>query len=402
MKELSYLAAAIAPSATMEIDTRFKRMRAEGVDVIGFGAGEPDFSTPQEIKNAGVAAIWEDFTRYTAASGTLELREAVCRRLETDLGLAYLPEQVVVSSGAKHMVYLALRTLINPGDEVILPAPYWVSYLELIKMVGGVPVVVSAGEEENFKLSPEKLAGAVTPKTKALILNNPCNPTGMVYRREELEGLAAVCQENEIYVLDDEIYACLVYDGREYVSLASLSEKMKELTILINGVSKAYAMTGWRIGYACADGRIAKAMASYVSHSTGSPCAISQKAALAALSGPQDEVERMRRAFEKRRDVMVAGMNAIPGVSCLKPEGAFYAMMNLRELLGRTLYGERVDTAAQFASLLLEKGLVATVPGESFGAPGFLRWSYTASLEDVEEGLRRLERFLAQGLEKRN
>ena len=396
MKELSRIASAIQPSATMAIDSLFKQMKAEGVDVIGFGAGEPDFNTPDEIKAAGAAAIEQNFTRYTPAAGTVELRQAVCDRMKADCGLIYKPSQIVAASGAKHAVYLALRALVNPGDEVILPAPYWVSYIELIQMMGGVPVVVTATEEEHFKLTAEKLAAAITPKTKALILNNPSNPTGMMYGREELQAIAGLCVKNEIYVVDDEIYYGLVYDGREFVSLASLGEEIQDLTVLVNGVSKSYAMTGWRIGYACANDRIAKIMANYVSHSTGSPCAISQKASVEALTGSQAKIETMRQAFEARRNAMVEGMNAIPGVSCLKPEGAFYVMMNLKDILGRTLHGVKIESAEDFAALFLKKGLVAVVPGTSFGAPGFVRWSYACSMDNIKEGLARLAKFLTE------
>ena len=257
MKELSRIAEAVQASTTMAIDAMFKQMKADGIDVIGFGAGEPDFDTPDAIKEAGIAAIQNNVTRYTPAAGTVELRQAVCDRMKADYGLDYKPAQVVVSSGAKHLVYLALRAIVNPGDEVILPAPYWVSYIELIKMVGGVPVVVTATEAEHFKLTADKLEAAITDKTKAIILNNPSNPTGMMYSREELEALEAVCAKADLYVISDEIYACLVYDGREFTSFASLSDDAKERTILINGVSKAYAMTGWRIGYACANAKIA-------------------------------------------------------------------------------------------------------------------------------------------------
>ena len=396
MKELSRIATEVRASTTMAIDAMFKQMKADGIDVIGFGAGEPDFNTPDEIKAAGIAAIEQNATRYTPAAGTVELRQAVCGRMKADYGLEYKPSQVVVSSGAKHLVYLALRALVNPGDEVILPAPYWVSYYELIKMVGGVPVVVTATEAEHFKLTAEKLSAAITPKTKAIMLNNPSNPTGMMYSREELEALAAVCTEADIYVISDEIYACLVYDGGEFTSFAALSEDAKERTILINGVSKAYAMTGWRIGYACANAKIAKIMANYVSHSTGSPVAISQKASAAALTGPQDEVEVMRQAFEERRNFIVKEMNAIPGVSCIMPEGAFYVMMNLNELIGRTIHGVEITDDDVFADAFLKYGLVAVVPGSGFGAPNFVRWSYATSMDNIREGLARLKKFLSE------
>ena len=396
MKELSTIAQAVRASTTMAIDAMFKQMKADGVDVIGFGAGEPDFDTPEFIKDAGIAAIQNNVTRYTPAAGTVELRQAVCDRMKADFGLDYKPAQVVVSSGAKHLVYLALRALVNPGDEVILPAPYWVSYIELIRMVGGVPVVVTATEAEHFKLTAEKLEKAITPMTKAIMLNNPSNPTGMMYSREELEALAAVCAKADLYVISDEIYACLVYDGRKFTSFASLSEDAKERTILINGVSKAYAMTGWRIGYACANEKIAKVMANYVSHSTGSPVAISQKASAAALSGPQDEVETMRQAFEERRNYIVERMNQISGVSCIMPEGAFYVMMNLEQLIGKTIHGVEITNDDVFADAFLKYGLVAVVPGSGFGAPNFVRWSYATSMDNIKEGLARLEKFLAE------
>ena len=396
MKELSTIAQAVRASTTMAIDAMFKQMKADGIDVIGFGAGEPDFNTPDFIKEAGIAAIRNTVTRYTPAAGTVELRQAVCDRMQADFGLSYKPAQVVVSSGAKHLVYLALRAIVNPGDEVILPAPYWVSYYELIKMVGGVPVEVTATEAEHFKLTAAKLEGAITEKTKAIILNNPSNPTGMMYGREELEALADVCRKADIYVISDEIYACLVYDGLKFTSFASLSEDARERTILINGVSKAYAMTGWRIGYACANEQIAKVMANYVSHSTGSPVAISQKASAAALTGPQDEVEVMRQAFEERRNFIVKEMNAIPGVSCIMPEGAFYVMMNLNELIGRTIHGVEITDDDVFADAFLKYGLVAVVPGSGFGAPNFVRWSYATSMDNIREGLARLKKFLSE------
>lgn len=394
MKELAQIASAVQVSSTMAIDALSKQMKADGVDVIGFGAGEPDFHTPDHIKAAADKAIAENVTRYTPASGTMELKEAICKRMKEDCGLAYKPSQVVVSSGAKHCVYIALRALIDPGDEVILPAPFWVSYLELIKMVGGKPVVVSAGEGAGFKITAEQLAAAITPKTKALILNNPCNPTGMAYSREELAAIAKVCVERDIYVVSDEIYYSLLYDGRQFVSMAALGSEMKERTILVNGVSKSYAMTGWRIGYILANERAARIMGNFVSHSTGSPCAVSQAAAVAALNGPQDCVEGMRRAFEQRRNYIVERMNRIDGVSCIKPEGAFYVMMNVEKLLGRTIHGEVVRSSDDFSAAFLRHGLVATVPGSGFGAPSFVRWSYAVSMDNIKKGLDRLDDFL--------
>ncbi|MEG1999924.1 MAG: pyridoxal phosphate-dependent aminotransferase [Evtepia sp.] len=396
MKSLSCIAEAVQASTTMTIDALYKQMRADGIDVIGFGAGEPDFDTPDHIKNAAVQAIAENKTRYTAASGILELREAVCARMKTDCGLSYTPDEVVISSGAKHNLYAALRTLVNPGDEVLLPAPYWVSYFELIQMVGGVPVVLHTTEASGFKLTETQLRNAITPKTKALILNNPSNPTGMMYDVDSLRMVADVCIQNDLYVIADEIYYSLVYDQRKFVSFISLSPELKERSILINGVSKSYAMTGWRIGYAAASKRIAKVMANYLSHSTSAPSSISQWAAVAALNGPQDGICDMRRAFQERRDYIYEKMNQIPNVSCIKPEGAFYAMMNLDQLIGKTLHGVLIHDADDFATVFLEKGLVAVIPCTGFGADNYVRWSYATSMENIKEGLRRLALFLSE------
>lgn len=394
MKELSHIARNVRASTTMSIDSLSKQLKAEGHDVLSFAVGEPDFPTPDHIKAAGIGAIEENVTRYTPASGTPELKEAVCLRMGEDLGIHYTPEQVVISSGAKHILYLALRALVNPGDEVILPTPGYVSYYELIKMVGGVPVTVPATEEEGFKLTPEKLEGAITPRTKALILNSPCNPTGMVYDADQLSALARVCIERDLYIISDEIYYSLTYDGKAFVSLASLGEEVRERLILVNGVSKSYAMTGWRIGYALTRPDIAAVMSSYVSHSTGSPNAIAQHAAAVALTSGQELVGEMCRAFQQRRDYMVERINAMEGVRCLKPEGAFYVLMNIEKVLGRTLGDTLIRNDEDFATALLKSQGVAVVPGEGFGAKNYIRWSYAASLESIREGMDRLERFL--------
>lgn len=396
MKALSQIAQAVQASTTLAIDAMFKQMKANGIDVIGFGAGEPDFNTPDDIKAAAIQAIHENKTRYTPAAGIMELREAACLRLREDCGLDYKPNQIVAASGAKHSVYIALQVLVDPGDEVILPAPFWVSYYELIKMAGGVPVIVTATEDEDFKLTPEKLAAAVTPKSKAIILNNPSNPTGMMYTKAELEAIAEICVKNEIYVIADEIYYGLVYDGKEFTSFASLSDEVKELTILVNGVSKSYAMTGWRIGYTASNDQIAKVMSNYLSHSTSAPSSVSQWAAVEALSGPQDGILAMRDEFEKRRNYIVERMNSIEGVSCLNPEGAFYVMMNIEKLIGRTFGDIKITGSDDFAKAFLEQGLVAVVPCSGFGAPNFVRWSYATSMDCIKAGLDRLEKFLAQ------
>ena len=394
MKELAQIACAVQTSSTMAMDALAKQMKADGIDVLGFGAGEPDFNTPDHIKAAAERAIADNVTRYTPATGTVDLKQAVCRRMREDCGVEYTPSQVVVTGGAKHCVYLALRALVNPGDEVILPAPFWVSYLELIKMMGGIPVVVTAEEGAGFKMTAEQLAAAITPGTKALILNNPNNPTGMVYSREELEAIARVCVEKDIYIISDEVYYGLLYDGIRFTSMAALDDKIKERTVLINGVSKSYAMTGWRIGYLLANEKIARVIGNFVSQSTGSPCSVSQAAAVAALTGPQNCVEEMRRAFEERRNYIVERINRIDGVSCIKPEGAFYVMMNIERLVGKTIHGERIQTDHDFCAAFLKHGLVATVPGSGFGAPNFVRWAYASSMDNIKKGMDRLEMFL--------
>ena len=394
MKELSKIALAIQPSTTLAIDAMFKQMKADGLDVVGFGAGEPDFPTPDHIKEAGIEAIRNNDTKYTPSVGTVDLRKAICQRLKEDCGVDYEPAQIAASNGAKTCVYAALRALVNPGDEVILPAPYWVSYIELIQMVGGVPVVVEATEAEHFKITPEKLAAAITPNTKCMILNNPSNPTGMMYSRSELEAIAKVCVEKDIYVISDEIYYCMAYDGREFTSLAAISPEIKDRTLIVNGVSKAYAMTGWRLGYVAAPAPIAKVIGNYLGHCTGNPCTISQKAAAVAYSASQELVDTMRQAFERRRNYMVERMNQIEGVSCIQPHGAFYVMMNIEKLVGKEFHGTVIRDADDFGNLFLKYGKVAVVPGTGFGAPDFVRWSYATSMENIKEGLDRLEKFL--------
>lgn len=395
MKPLSTLAEAVHASSTMAIDSMYKNMKAQGIDVVGFGAGEPDFPTPDNIKAACIRALSENKTKYTAASGIIELKQAVCHRMKEDCGVDYTPSQVVIASGAKHIVYLTVRALVNPGDEVVIPAPYWVSYSEIVRMCGGIPVIAQTREEDEFKLTPQELDEAITDNTKCVLFNSPSNPTGMMYTREELRALADVCIARDVYIIADEIYYKLVYDGREFVSVAALGEDVKERTILINGVSKSYAMTGWRIGYSLAPERITKVMSNYVSHSTAAPSTLSQWAAVEALTGPQDTVETMRQAFEERRNYMVDRVNSMELVSCLKPEGAFYIMMNIRKVFGKKCGDVVIDSCDTFASQLLEKGLVAVVPGSGFDAPDYVRWSYATSLDNIKEGMDRLEKFLS-------
>ncbi len=394
LKPISKIAAGVQASTTLAIDSLFKQMKAEGKDVVGFGAGEPDFPTPEHIKQAGIDAIENNFTKYTPAAGLMQLREAASYRLKADFGLEYAPNQIVVASGAKHSVYVALMTLCDPGDEVVIAAPYWVSYSEMVKQAGAVPVIVAAGEAEDFKITAAQLDAAITDRTKVFMLNSPCNPTGMVYTRAELEAIAEVCCRRNVYVIADEIYCNLVYDDIEFVSFASLGEEVKERTILVNGVSKSYAMTGWRIGYTASNPELARVMGNYLSHSTSAPSTISQHAAIVALRGPQEDMQAMKRAFEKRRDHLVGRMNRIAGVSCIKPQGAFYVMMNMKSFIGKSMYGKTIGSAEDFAHLFLEKGLVATVPCTAFAAPGFVRWSYATSLAEIDKGLDRLEQFI--------
>jgi len=393
MKELSRIASVVQASSTLAVDALAKQLKAEGKDVISFGPGEPDFDTPENIKQACVDALARGETKYTPAAGLLSLRQAIAKRLEMDMGVTYAPTDIVVASGAKHNVYLTLQALVNPGDEVIVPAPYWVTYYEAVKMVGGVPVIVYAGEEQDFKITPQQLKDAITDKTKLFLINNPSNPTGMVYSEAELRALCEVCVEHDLYIMSDEIYYHLVYEG-SFVSVASLGEAVKERTILVNGVSKSYAMTGWRIGYTASNPQIAKVMANYVSHSTSAPATMCQIASIEALAGDQSSVFRMKDEFLKRRDYICQRVAAIDGVSCIRPQGAFYIMMSIEALIGKTLGGKLIENGDDFAMAFLEQSQVAVVPCSGFGIPNFVRLSYATSMENIAEGMDRLEKFL--------
>ncbi|NLI58404.1 MAG: pyridoxal phosphate-dependent aminotransferase [Clostridium sp.] len=392
--ELSKRALSISPSSTLVIDAKAKKMRLEGVDVVGFGAGEPDFDTPEHIKEAAVKAIKEGFTKYTPASGMLELKEAVCRKLKKDNGLEYKLENIVISNGAKHSLANIFQAICNPGDEVIIPCPCWVSYPEMIKMASGKPIRLKATEEEGFKPSIDKFLGAITEKTKAIIINSPSNPTGMVYTEEELREIAKIAVEKKIYIISDEIYEKLIYDNLKHVSIASFNEEIKDLTILVNGVSKSYSMTGWRIGYTASNEKIADVMTNIQSHFTSNPNSIAQKAALAALDGNDDIIDAMISEFVKRRDYMVDRINSIEGISCIKPNGAFYVMMNISKLIGKEIKGVKITGSDVFANVLLEKANVALVPGSGFGTDIHVRLSYATSFENITEGLNRIEKFL--------
>ena len=396
MKPVSKIAEAVRASTTLAVDSLAKQMKADGLDVVGFGTGEPDFNTPDNINMAGIRAICDGKTKYTPAAGIIPLRKAIAQRLKEDCGVDYDYTQIVVASGAKHSVYIALAAITNPGDEIIIPAPFWVSYYEMVRMVGGTPVIVEAGEEQNFKITAEQLEAAITDKTKCLMLNNPSNPTGMIYSKDELSAIGEVCVKHDLYILADEIYYQPIYDGIEFTSIASLGDDVKERTLLINGVSKSYAMTGWRVGYCAANKTLAKIMSNFLSHSTGAPSTISQWASVEALTGPQEGIEAMRLAFLERRDYIVKRMNSMPGVSCIVPNGAFYVMMNIEKLVGKTLGGKLIENDDDFAVALLEKALVAVVPCSGFGMKNFVRWSYAASMENIEKGLDRLEKFVTE------
>ncbi|NLW16654.1 MAG: pyridoxal phosphate-dependent aminotransferase, partial [Firmicutes bacterium] len=376
------------------IDAQAKQMAADGIDVISFGVGEPDFDTPAHIRQAGIDAINSGFTRYTAASGIVDLKKAICEKFERDNGLTYTPDQIVVSNGAKHSLYNALQVLVEDGDEVIVPVPYWVSYTEMVKLAGATPVLVEAKEENDFKLRVEDLEVVVTAKTRALILNSPSNPTGMVYNEAELQAIADFCLKHDLFVISDEIYEELVYDGIKHYSIATVEPKIKDFTIIVNGMSKAFAMTGWRIGYTASHADIAKAMGSLQSHSTSNPNSIAQKASVAGLTGSMEPVHAMVAEFAKRRDFMVERVNQIKGLSCRKPQGAFYVMANVKELMGQTIGGEKIQDDLQLASVLLNKAHVAVVPGTAFGAPGYMRLSYATSMEKIKEGLDRIDQLI--------
>ncbi len=392
---LSEKAKAIKASTTLAIDSKFKAMKAEGIDVVGFGAGEPDFDTPKYIQDAAIEAIRGGQTKYTPAAGTMVLRQAVADKFLRENGLSYEPTQIVVSNGAKHSLVNAFSAILNPGDEVIIPAPFWVSYPEMVKLSDGVPVVVETTEENDFKLGVAELSAALTDKTRAIVLNSPSNPTGMVYTKEELQAIADFAIEHDLYVISDEIYEHLIYEG-EHVSIASLGEDIKNRTIIINGVSKTYAMTGWRIGFAAAAPEIAKVMANVQSHASSNPNSIAQAATVAALSGGKEEIEMMKKAFVERRNYMVERINSMNGVSCKMPNGAFYVLMNISALKGHEMAGVMINTSDDFAGVLLDKAKVAVVPCSGFGNDDYVRWSYAVSMDTVKEGLDRLEAFLKE------
>jgi aspartate aminotransferase len=384
----------IKPSPTLAIDAKAKALKEQGVDIINFGVGEPDFDTPQSIKNAAINAINSGFTKYCHVPGTLEIKNAIIEKLKRDNDLVYTPEQIIVSSGAKHSLYNLFQSIIDDGDEVIVPAPYWVSYPDMIALAGGKPVIIQTTDKTNFKATPETIEKVLTKKTKAIVINSPSNPTGVTYSQEELKTIADVCVKHKIFIISDDIYEKLVYDNFKFISIAQVSPQAKELTIVINGVSKAYAMTGWRIGYTAGPKDIISAMSKIQSQSTSNACSISIKAAVEALNGSQECVENMRKEFEKRRDYIVTRLNSIHGITCRKPEGAFYVFPNIKEFLGKTFDSKTINTDLEFADYLINYAKIAVVPGTAFGAEGYIRLSYATSIENIKSGMDRLETAL--------
>lgn len=382
----------IAPSATMAMDAAAKEMLRQGIDVISFGVGEPDFDTPDNVKAAAIKAIEEGRTKYTPASGIHELKVAIQQKLARDNLLEYGIDQISVNVGAKHALYNITQVLCDPGDEVIIPAPYWVSYVEQVRVTGATPVIVETTEENGFRVTADQLREAITPRTKAIMLNSPSNPTGAVYRREHLEAIAEVAVEKGIAVISDEIYEPFIYGGAKHISIAQLGPEIKALTLVVNGVSKSHAMTGWRIGFVAGDARVIKAINSLQSHSTSNPTSIAQWAAVEALTGPQEPVAQMVAEFAKRREYLVERLRALPGVECAMPEGAFYAFPRVTAAFGKTYGDRKIENSADLCQLLLEEAHVSIVPGSAFGAEGFVRISYATSMANLEKGLDRIER----------
>lgn len=385
----------IKPSPTLATSAKAAALKAQGVDVIGFGAGEPDFDTPENIKKAAITAIQEGFTKYTAVGGINELKDAIIAKLKRDNGLTYSRDEILVSNGGKHSLYNIAQAFFDVGDEVIIPAPYWVSYPDQVLLNDAIPVFISTTDKTGFKVLPQQLEKAITKRTKAFVLNSPSNPTGAAYTKAELQALAKVLVKHGILCISDEIYEKVIYDGFEQVSIASLGEDIKKLTIIVNGASKVYSMTGWRMGFAAASKEMISPMATIQGQVTSNICSITQRACVEAYNGPQEAVTHMVTEFKKRRDFIVDRLNAIKGVSCYRPQGAFYVFPNIQGVLGTTTpKGKKIQTAAQFSDYLLEDFQVAVVSGEGFGAEGFIRMSYATSMKNIEKGLDRIEQAI--------
>lgn len=388
---LSARAQKIKPSPTLAMDAKAKAMKASGVDVVNFGVGEPDFDTPDNIKDAAIKAIKDGFTKYTPVGGIDPLKDAITEKFKKDNDLEYVREEIIVSCGAKHSLYNIAQALYGPGDEIIIPSPYWVSYPDQVLLNDARPVFVKTHEKDKFLLRPDVLESHVTKKTKAIILNSPSNPTGFTYDKKTLEGVADIALRHNLYVISDEIYEKLTYDGFRHISIASLSREIKARTLIVNGLSKSYAMTGWRIGYTAGSRDIIKAMTNIQSQSTSNPTSIAQKAAVEALTGPQDFIKTMLAEFDKRRKFLVSGLNSIPGISCLTPTGAFYAFPNTSKLYGKQADGNKIASSSDLALYLLEKASVALVPGDAFGDNDYIRLSYATSMENLKKGVDRIK-----------
>ena len=384
----------ITPSITLAITAKAKELKGAGVDVVSFGAGEPDFNTPKNIMDAAIKSMEEGKTKYTPTSGIIELREAICKKLKEDNNLSYNSNQIIVSTGAKQCLADAFMAILNPGDEVIVPIPYWVSYPELIKLADGVPVFVEGKEENDYKYTLESLNKVVNDNTKAIIINSPNNPTGTVYSIDELKEIAEFAKKHDLIIISDEIYEKLIYDGKKHVSVASLSEDAYNRTMVINGFSKSYAMTGWRLGYAAGNAEVIKLMTSVQSHVTSNTNSIAQYAGVEALNGPKDEIEKMVKKFEERRNLMIDRIKSITGLSIIRPEGAFYVMINLENYLGKSINENVINNSVDFSRELLEHEKVAVIPGSAFGLDKYIRLSYATSEELILKGLDRIERFL--------
>lgn len=391
-KQLASRVHTLSPSTTLAITAKAKEMKASGIDVVGLGAGEPDYNTPENIIQAACHSMEEGKTKYTPSGGLPELKDAIIAKLKRDQGLSYDRKEILVGVGAKHVLYTLFQVICDEGDEIIIPAPYWVSYPEQVKLAQGVPVFIEGTAAEQFKVTAEQIRNAVTDKTKALIINSPGNPTGMIYSKEELQAIADVCREKDIWVISDEIYEKLVYDGKRHISIAQLSDDAKARTLIINGVSKSHSMTGWRIGYIAGDAEVVGAMTNLASHSTSNPVTLSQYAAIEAYNGPQEQVEEMRKDFESRLNEIYPKLEAIPGFHVVKPEGAFYFLPDVKEAMEKTGY----PTVDDFANALLTEAKVAVIPGSGFGSDSTIRLSYATSIDQLEKGVERIERFVRE------
>lgn len=391
---LSKKALSLSPSITLKITATAKEMKESGLDIIGFGAGEPDFNTPKHIIDAAIEAMNSGQTKYTASSGINQLKDAIIKKLKEDNSLEYNRENIIVCTGAKQCLADLFMAILNPGDEVLIPNPYWVSYPELIKLSDGIPVFVDCKKENNYKVTLEELNKSLTANTKAIVINSPNNPTGIIYSKEELSIIADFACKNDLIIISDEIYEKLMYDDNKHISIASLGEDVKSRTIVINGVSKSYSMTGWRIGYAAASKEIIKLMTNIQSHMTSNPNTIAQYAAIAAIEGPQDQIETMRAEFEKRRNYMFENLSSIRGVECIKPQGAFYVMMDISSFINKEINGYTIKGSLDFADCLLKEEKVALIPGVAFGLDNYVRLSYATSQENIAKGIERIRNFV--------